>query len=188
LILEKKLQLGFFSHGSVKRNDLLIPRILERAFPECNTQELTDKFPIFSREHMLGKLGKDLNVVIDHFKKKLAIEIPLNNNNVILIDDSPSFTMKGQHFLRVPKRECNENRIFSVVGILDEFILTGGPFSSFLLQQHHQQRTIASFTKEGFQSFVEKGLEVLRKINPNLKLIESKTQFEISQTPVVEIK
>jgi hypothetical protein len=177
VVLEKKLQVAFFSHGGAKRNELLIPRILERAFPECNTQELMSNFPIFSREHMLGKLGKDLNVVIDHFKKTLAMEIPLKN--VILIDDSASFTVKGQHFLRVPKRECKEKRIFSVVGILDELILNGGPFSSFLLQQHHQERTIASFTEEGFQSFIEKGLDVLRRINPNLKLNESKTKSEI---------
>jgi hypothetical protein len=106
LILEKKLNIAFFSHDIDERNQALIPIILERSFPDSH-REIVQKTPIFSRQQMQRKRVKDLNVVIEYYRRTYGQVVPLDN--VILIDDIQEFAVKDQNLLLVPAKECRNN-------------------------------------------------------------------------------
>jgi hypothetical protein len=162
IVLERKLRMAFFSAARSTRNGMLIPVILEKAFPDSFKEVLANS-PIFSYHH-IHSMGKDLSVVTEHFEKYFSREVSLEN--VILIDDDIFSNVEGQNFLRVPKeRELGNDRIVYVAGLLDELLSSGLPLSQFL-KVYPDVNSRGPLAKETAQPFTTKGLQVLQRLNP----------------------
>jgi hypothetical protein len=162
LIVNKQLSIAFFSHGTEERNQILIPIILERAFPD-SYREILRKTPIFSRHHMQPRKVKDLNVVVEYYRRNYGQVLSLQN--VILIDDFQEFGVKDQNLLLVPAKECRNNRVFYVAAMMEE-VLRSTTVTPLFLRQRHQESINSSFAQ-----CCDKGLEVLQRINSDLRLV-----------------
>jgi hypothetical protein len=162
-----KLSIAFFSSAYAFRNEALISMILKLAFPDCNT-DLLKKTPIFSRHHMGDRGGKNLQLVVDFYQNNFNTNVRIEN--VVLIDDCLSESIDGQNLLEIPALFCRRNRIFFVAGDLDDLLVSEYDPSSFL--KTHSQSIFSPWNFALIESFWNKGLNTLRRINPELRLIE----------------
>lgn len=163
------LRLSFFSAGDECMNVSFIEELLLRALGEYKYKEMQDCISIFSGHHTIGDYVKNISVVQNE---------PLNN--VLLVDNSAHHLTgndnpknvwvvdsifrgifehtKPEHFFLV-------NQIFYLAGVLDDSFQNG---KDNFLEYHH--KLLSSMTDDMKASYLLRGFDILKKINPKLEL------------------
>jgi len=133
--------LSFMSKGDEERNKLLVAEIIKKAFPE-KYADIIKNISIFSRQHIVKHDGTPQQSIFNGNMKKdlrLVLKPTETINNVVLIDDDPTYTTHGQekNLLRFTCRSIfekidedlmnkndffNANHIFYIVGLLNDAV------------------------------------------------------------------
>jgi hypothetical protein len=108
-----------------------------------------------------------LQIVADYYAKNFQRKVLLES--VILLDDSLWDGVTGQNILVVPTSVYRNSGIFFVAAVLEE-LLTRAATPSDFLEKHLESGRASLITQGAYLSVCEKGLEVLLRMNKDVKL------------------
>ena len=120
LSLTPDVRLTFYSAGSKERNEILVPRILDRALPEPEYEQMKSRVRILSREdlvystieNLIYNFYQPLNPIVSECQKDLTKILHSGDflENAVLIDDQLGNAAWGQvtNLLAVPVSEEDE--------------------------------------------------------------------------------
>jgi len=177
LLQHKDATLHFYSSATLQMNTLSIAQILKVAnfdIKEIIDLMMRDNF-LYSR-HNCKNLKKDLSLIRD----------PLDDK-IILIDNSPRAPLKKQldhtfihafytrdqlepHADKISYHNVSLRQVFYITGILQTLLDKGT--DDFVNRLHQLLSDKEMLSEKEYDQFCEKGLTVLRTVNPMLELPE----------------